>query len=599
MTLSSAPMTAARQEAQAFRDELDRILSSSGFARNARLSAFLRFLVERHLDGRDEEIKESLIAVEVFGRKPDYDPRVDSIVRTEAGRLRARLTDYYAGEGNQNPSVIEVPKGGYVPQFRHVIPRELRAARRSGPRMSAAVAVIALGIVVMVGWWRFDERHQPIRIAVLPLENLSQDPAHAYFADGLTDELIRGLSIIEGLAVRSQTSSFAFQGKTRNVREAGRQLDVDYILEGSVLRAGQRLRINAQLVRVRDDLSVWSESFERDLTDAIAIQNDISSSIVNHLRLQLGRGRRRYETSVEAYDFYLEGRALPLEHGLHGVLESIEPFERAIAKDPTFAPAYAGLAAAYAFRSIQFPLDHPLDELDRMRGAANRAVELDPLLAEANAARALAYARDGRWDDAEASFHRAIELDPNRSSTYADFALWLLSVLGRNDEALGQLRIALKTDPLSPDVHLALAATLLATGRYRDAAAECMKMVANDPLTKQCLARTKLGEGRMEEAISLLKNDPNPQSQGFLGYAYARSGRRKEAEVLADHAVLANEQALVFAGLGDTTRTLDALNRMGALGAQRVGMYLNSPELAAVRNDPRVAELRARVGLPN
>jgi len=125
-------------------------------------------------------------------------------------------------------------------------------------------------------------------------------------------------------------------------------------LEGSVLRAGQRLRINTQLVRVRDDVSVWSESLERDLTDVIAVQEEISDSLVNHLRLQLGRGRRRYETSVDAYDFYLQGRALPLTHGLRGVLESIGPFEQAVTKDPTFAPAYAGLAAAYALRSIHF-----------------------------------------------------------------------------------------------------------------------------------------------------------------------------------------------------------------------------------------------------
>jgi len=592
-------MSSGEHEGQAFRDELERVLSGSGFSRNARLSRFLRFLVERHLEGRDEEIKESLIAVEVFGRKPDYDPRVDSIVRTEAGRLRARLIEYYAGEGNQNPGVIEVPKGGYVPLLHDARPPEPRASPRFARWMLAIAATLAIGAALVAGWGGWGRAREPIRIAVLPLENLGPDSSHAYFADGLTDELIRGLSIIEGLEVRSQTSSFAFQGKPRNVREAGTQLGVDYVLEGSVLRSGQRLRINTQLVRVRDDVSVWSESFERDLTDVIAVQGAISDSLVNHLRLQLGRGRRRYETSVDAYDFYLQGRALPLEHGLRGVLESIGPFEQAVTKDPAFAPAYAGLAAAYALRSIQFPLNHPPDELEKMRTAADRAIELDPLLAEANAARALAYARDSQWSNAEKSFRRAIELDPNRSTTYADFALWLLSVLGRNDEALRILRTALRADPLSPDLHFALAATLISTGRYQEAASECLKMPAEARLGKQCLARTKLGIGRMDEAIRLLQDDPNPQSQGFLGYAYARSGRREEAETLVQHATLANEQALIFAGLGDSTRTLDALNRMAALGAQRVGIYLNSPELESLRNDPRLAAFRVRVGLPN
>jgi len=234
-----------------------------------------------------------------------------------------------------------------------------------------------------------------------------------------------------------------------------------------------------------------------------------------------------------------------------------------------------------------------------MRNAANRAVALDPLLAEANAARALAYARDSEWSNAEKSFRRAIELDPNRSATYADFALWLLSVLGRNDEALGMLRTAMRADPLSPDLHFAMGTTLMSIGRYQEAATECLKMPEEARLAKQCVARTRLGVGRIDEAITLLQNDPNPQSQGFLGYAYARSGRRQQAETLAAHAELANEQALIFAGLGDNNRTLDALRRMAALGAQRVGIYLNSPELASLRNDPRLPAFRVSVGLPN
>jgi adenylate cyclase len=592
-------MRPLEHDGQAIRQELERVLASSGFARNERLSRFLRFLVERHLAGRDEEIKESLIAVEVFNRKPDYDPRLDSIVRTEAGRLRARLTQYYAAEGSQDPGIIDVPKGGYVPFFREAAARELRTTHsRRWIGLAVVCASLAVGVAA-ISWWRPAQRREPIRIAVLPLENQSQDSARDYFADGLTDELIRDLSIIEGLAVRSRTSSFAYQGKPRNVQEAGRQLEVDYILEGSVLRAGQRLRINMQLVRVRDDVSLWSGAFERELTDVFAIQDEISRSVVNRLRLQLSRGRRRYETSVDAYDFYLQGRALHLRRGIQGVFESIEPFEQAVAKDASFAPAYAGLGAAYAIRSIQFPLDHPPDELEKMRAAAEKAVQLDPLLAEAHAARALAYARDGQWGEAEQSFLRAIELDPNRSSTYTDFALWLLYVLGRNDEALRQLRIAQKIDPLSPDVHLALALTLTSTGRYEQAAAECLKMPVEDPLAKQCLARARLGEGRIDEAIPLLMNDSNPQSLGFLGYAYARSGRREEAEKLLGHSPPPNEQALIFAGLGDEDRTLEALDRMAALGVQRVGMYLNSPELASLRGDPRLSAFRKRVGLPD
>src|SRR5262249_44523364 len=163
----------------------------------------------------------------------------------------------------------------------------------------------------------------------------------------------------------------------------------DFILEGSVLRAGRNLRINAQLVRARDDFPLWSGRFDRELADVFAIQDEISRGIVNHLRLQLGRGRRRYETSLEAYDLYLRARALATQRGASGAVEAMGIFEQAIAGDPSFAPAYAGLCAAHATRSILFPFDHPADELLRMWAAADRAIQLDPLLAEAHAALAL------------------------------------------------------------------------------------------------------------------------------------------------------------------------------------------------------------------
>ena len=251
-------MAIAQHNGQPLRDEVERVLSSACFARSERISKLLRFLVERQLDGRENELKESVIGVEVFGRRPDYDPKVDSTVRTEAVRLRARLSKYYSTEGSQDSIVIDLPKGGYVPSFRESEP--VPNVQRAGPSQrwfAAGLAGFAVIAAVIAGWWVL-HKNAPISIAVLPLTNLSQDPANDYFADGLTDEIIRNLSIIDGLAVRSQTSSFAFKGKSPNVREAGKQLGADYILAGSVLRAGQQLRINAQLIRVRDDFPLWS-----------------------------------------------------------------------------------------------------------------------------------------------------------------------------------------------------------------------------------------------------------------------------------------------------------------------------------------------------
>jgi tetratricopeptide (TPR) repeat protein len=378
-----------------------------------------------------------------------------------------------------------------------------------------------------------------------------------------------------------------------------RQLDVDYLVEGSVLRDGDQLRINAQLIRARDDVPLWSGRYDRKQIDVFAIQDEISLGIVNNLRLQLGRGRRRYETSVDAYDHYLRALANSVGHDFDRHDRSIGEFQQAIAEDSSFAPAYAGLGTAYAIRSTQFPAEHPADELVKMRSAAERAIQLDPLLAEAHHSLALTNARDGRWRESEDSFRRAIELDPNHSRTYAHFALWHLLVVGRTQEALQQLRIAEAADPLSSEVKLTIAWVLLSLGTYDEAAVYCGRLPAEEPFRIQCMGRAKLGEGKIAEAVKLFASDPalsrNPQARGFLGHALARSGRHDEAESMAAGSSYANEQALIYAGLGDKDRTFDALERMTTVGTQRMGRYLSFPELAFLRNDSRWQTLRQNV----
>jgi TolB-like protein/Flp pilus assembly protein TadD len=585
-------MPSLQSDAQAVRRHLERILESPGFSRNERLSRFLRFVVEGHLDGKDHELKESVIGIEVFGRRPDFDSRLDPVVRTEAVRLRARLSEYYIKEGKADSLVIELPKGGYVPRFRQG--EEERQV--TAPIPEKTTVWLALGLACLViglaaaGWLWIQHRRAPIAIAVLPLENTSHDPANDYFADGLTDELIRNLSIIDGLAVRSRTSSFAIKGRSRNIHDAGQQLQADYILEGSVLRDGQQLRIDVQLIRVRDDFPVWSGRFDRELTDVFAIQEEIAVGIVNNLRLKLGRGRRRYETSVEAYDLYLRARALPHQRsrGLAS-LKAAGIYQQVIAKDALFAPAYAGLAAAYAAISAQGFRDDHADELTEMRAAAEKAIRLDPLLAEAHDALGMVYTRDGKWAQSEESFRRAIELDRSNSGTYNDFSTWLLLPLGRIDEAVHQMRVAEKADPLSSLIQQRLAFMLISAGRYEEAAAHCAGAA-------ECLGRARLGQGRIDEAIQVLSTLKNSR---YLGYAYGRAGRRQEAEAIAT-AVAPNAffQALIFAGLGDKDRTLEALDRVAKLGAVRIGRALNSPEFALLRGDPRVKALRKKVGLP-
>ena len=439
--------------AEVVEKHLERVLASSGFARNERLSRFLRFIAQEELNGRGSELKESLIGVEVFGRRPGFDPKHDSTVRSEAARLRARLAEYYDDEGRGDTVVIELPKGGYIPRFRRSQPHLQQGNSGPARHLQSWQKVLAAGLsLAAVGLWLWNRGTSPISIAVLPLTNLSSDAANDYFVDGITDEIIRNLSILDGLAVRSQTSSFAFKGKAHAIREIGRQLEADYILEGSVLRAGQRLRMDAQLVRVRDDFPLWSGRYDRQLTDVFAIQDELSRSIVNQLRLKLGRGRRRYETSVEAYDYYLRARALE-NRGRAAQVASIGPFQQAIARDSSFAPAYAGLASAYVARSGEGVPGRD-EELATMQATAEKAIELDPLLAEAHAALGMTYARVAQWREAEQRFRRAIELDAGSSSTRRDFAISLLLPLGRVEEAVHEMRAAERADPLSSDVYV-------------------------------------------------------------------------------------------------------------------------------------------------
>ena len=364
------------------------------------------------------------------------------------------------------------------------------------------------------------------------------------------------------------------------------------------------MRINAQLVRVRDDFPLWSGRYDRELTDVFAIQDEISRGIVNSLRLKLGRGRRRYETSAEAYDLYLRARAFEMQPALKGMVKSIGPFEQAIAKDPAFAPAYAGLADAYVALSGFESFDQAdradrdradkdrANQMSKMRAAAEKALQLDPLLAEAHGALGMVYARDAQWEQSEKSFRRAVDLDPSGSVLRTQFVRDLLLPLGRIEEAVAQTRLAEKSDPLSPQVQSVLAQVLLIAGRLDEAATHC---------PKPCVEALLL-QGRAAEAIPILEarfhGDFSAPGSGALGRAYALAGRRDDAERVATTQWRPIAQAGIFVALGDKDRAFEALDRAISLGPVRVGRDLTYPQFFLLRGDPRVKALRKKVGLP-
>jgi TolB-like protein len=452
-----------------------------------------------------------------------------------------------------------------------------------------------------VGAVNVSPAERPI-IAVLPLQNLSAEPDSDYFADGLTDEIIRNLAVIKGLEVRSRTSSFAFKDKPRNLRAIGQQLAVNLVVEGSIMRSGSKLRINAQLIQIAGDVPLWAEQFDRELKDVFAIQNEISSAIVNKLRLTLGTGQRRYETNLEAYELYLTARAVVARRGTASAKKAAELFEQVIARDPAFAPAYAGLVDAYAFMSMGIRGVSFETALARMRPAAVKAVEIDPLLAEAHAAMGLLHSRERDWENAQRSFQRAIELNPSLTRTYTNYVTSTLVPLGRVDEAMRLLEEALRADPLSLDVRRELAMVQIMAGRYEEAIANLERVRAVDPsfpFADLFLARALTFGGRLAEALPLWETrKDDPGWQFWMAYAYVMAGRRAEVERMAathDHPY---RRAIIYAALGDKDRALVALDRAADVLPQRVGLLLMYPEMAPLRGDPRFAAVRRKLGLP-
>ena len=607
---------------QAIRRQLERVLSSAGFSRNQRLSQFLRFLVDRHLEGRDSELKESVIAVEVFGRKAGYDPKLDGIVRTEAVRLRARLEKYYQGEGRQDSLIIDLPKGGYRPVFRDratvaestktpAVPQDGRARTGRIWWIAGALAALVL-LATATAWWWTRRSHESFTVAVLPLENVGHDQASDYFADGLTDEIILNLSVIDGLTVPSRTSSFALKGRGLNAGEAGKQLGAEYLVEGSVLRAGDQLRVTVALVRARDDFRLWSDRFDRRLTDVFAIQDEISQGIVNTLRLRLSPGRRRYETNLEAYDLYLRGRQIMASFPTRGrpiAPAAVEYFEKAIEKDPNYAIAYAGMADAFVAVERNLGSTGTVwgpTLLPRAKAAAERAVELDPMLSEAHSAMASIRAREYAWQDADRGFRRAIELNPNNALAHLERGA-ILVVQGRFDEGLDEGRRALALDPLSPYVNTEVGGALLLAGRYAESVDQLRKASALDPSRNRpynVLGRALYLQGKTAESLAIYDETVKRGGQGeWLPCAEVRGGRREKAVVLLQEQLSTARPpralARTYACLGDEEHTLENLEKSLAENEPGFAELLQAPELASMRANPRFATLRRKVNLPS
>jgi serine/threonine-protein kinase len=430
--------------------QLARMLASTHFARSPKLSSFLEFTVAQTLAGRADLLKEYPIAVEVFGRKPSFDPQADAIVRVQAVSLRSRVAEYYAQEGHADPLLIEYTKGSYVPR--------LRERTEAGPPDQAQDS-----------------------IAVLPFVNMSSDPENEYFSDGLTEELIGALTNVQGLRVVARTSVFQYKNKPADARQIGADLNAGMILEGSVRKAGKRLRITAQLIDARNGYHTWSRSYRVEMTDLFAVQQEIAAAIAGTLREGERRPMKRRTENLDAYHSYLKGRFYLNKWTEDGFRKSIDFFETAIQQDSGMAAAYSGLADAQ-FVLVCYGKSDPRELMPKVREAAQRALELEDSLAQAHvslgAVRAI---YDWDWEGAEREFLRALELDTSCAAAYQWYGVLCLLPQGRLREAEAAIRHARELDPLSPPINTSLGMLYFVQGNYDDAIGYFEKALEVDP----------------------------------------------------------------------------------------------------------------------
>lgn len=454
-------------------------------------------------------------------------------------------------------------------------------------------------------------------LAVLPMQNRSGDPEQEYFADGVTEALIADLGQLSELRVISRTSMMRYKGSKKTLPEIARELNVDAVVEGSVQRSGERVQINAQLIHAPTDRHLWAASYERDLRNILPLQAEVASAIAKGVQIKLTASEQARLTKTpqvhpEAHELYLLGRYHWNKRTKDGLLKSIKYLEEAIAKDPTYALAYAALTDSYNL--LPDLTDTPTKEAySKAKTAAQKALEIDDSLAEAHTALANVK-EDYEWDwiGAEQEYKRAIELNPGYEVAHAWYSNLLLE-LGRMPEALVQAKKAQELDPLSVFINANLAGVFYFTEKYEEAIRQCKKTLDIDPMSHRAhrhLGRVYVQQRLYGEAVAEYRkaielSNGSEQYLAELGHTFGRWGKRREAEnILRDLTSLSQRSyvspyhfAVVYAGLDENGRALESLQKAVEDRSPGVVLLKVSPLFEHLRPDSRFQELLRRIGL--
>jgi TolB-like protein/DNA-binding winged helix-turn-helix (wHTH) protein/Flp pilus assembly protein TadD len=537
----------------------------------------------------------------------DADPNPKKSASPAGEVPRSQEEKIRAGHETQGEGLTTVP---VAPKRR---PRPTRRV------IFALTLVLSLSILAV---WLFRSRGRAptgIRsLAVLPLDNLSGDASQGYFADGMTDELITDLSQISALRVISRTSVMVYKGARKPLPQIARELDVDAVVEGTVLRSGDRVRITAQLIDGSTDKHLWSQSYEGELRDTLALQNRVAGAIADQIRINLTPQEQAALKNVkvvnpEAYESYLKGRYFWNKRTADGLKVALAYFSQAIEEDPKYAQAYSGLADTYALLGDwQYAVMTPKEAFPRAKAAAIKALELDSSLGEAH--NSLAFILDGfDWDldSGGKEFRRAIELNPGYATAHHWYA-WHLSLLGRYDEAIAEMRKAENLDPLSLIINADLAELLVLAHSYDESIRQSRKTIEMDPnfaLAHNQLAQAYLQKQIYDEAVAELQkavqlSGRSPTCIANLARAYVASGKRSEAVQLLSELKKrsspgysnASEIAMIYASFGDMNQAMNWLEK-GYEERFNPGVLLR-PGFDPLRSDSRFQNLVHRIGLP-